>query len=120
MEEILAYQIWLKIPLDTRAKLATLFGISKTGQSVVNYRSDGAIITQDGYSPDDLRAITVRKMQEKLITEETDFYALFETAVDNIDSLVAGTYAPATQGDENIEHKVERKRKEKKAAHRKK
>lgn len=142
MEEMLPYQIWLKLPLDVRAKLAQVFGIAKTGQSVVDYRASGNVVTQDGYAPDDLRALTLDKLQEKLITDETDFFALVETAIDNIDDLIAGTYAPAIVvnnpgptgtgdtavpsggpgpvGTTTVEHKVAATRKKKKSAQAKK
>lgn len=123
MQEILAYQLWLALPIETRVKLAIMFGISKTGRTVVDYRADGAVVTQDGYTPDDLRALTVEKMQEKLMTEETDFYALVETVVENIDAIADATYTPVanTSAQATVkEHKVEEKRKQKKVAHAKK
>lgn len=99
MEEVLAYQIWLKLPDDTRAILAKLFDIRKTGRVVVEYRAEGAVMTSDGYTPDDLRAISIEKMQHILgDTEDNDFYALIEIIIENIGAIVKGDfkYRPTT------------------------
>lgn len=90
---LLAYNIWLSLPSDTRVKLTTLFAIPRTGEVIV--RSGGMIngniageITQDGHSAKDLYAITVEKMQAILSTDDTDFYKMFNHIVENIDYIM--------------------------------
>lgn len=89
MQPILAYQVWLALPMETRVKLASLFGVVKTGRVTVEYRATGPIVTADGYTPDDLRAITLAKLQTILTTEDTNFYELVEVVIENIDAIVA-------------------------------
>ncbi len=115
MDPILSYQIWMNLPVETRQKLATVFGISKTGKTMVEYRASGNVVTSDGYTPDDLRAVTIEKLQTILKTEEVDFYALIETAVENIDAIADGTYEPT--GEDVVEKKrAQKKRAQKKRA----
>lgn len=92
MEPVLSYQIWLKLPEDVRHKLSMLFNIPKSGSTVVEYRHSGNVVTSDGYTPDDLRAISLAKLQAMFRTDDTNFYAMVEEAIDHIDEMVAGTY----------------------------
>lgn len=114
MEEVLPYQIWLALPQDTRDKLSTIFGIPKTGSVNVETRATpdgqgyGSVVTRDGYTPDDLRALTIEKMQNILKTDETDFFAMFETVVDNINPILEGTYELTEEN--TVEHKRAEKR----------
>ena len=122
MDPILSYTIWMSLPADTRHKLSMLFNIPKSGSTTVEYRSTGNVVTSDGYTPDDLRAITVAKLQKFLRTDETDFYALVETAIENIDAIIELRYEPfepeptAKDGEPRPprEHKVQKKRAQKK------
>lgn len=105
MDEVLPYQIWLALSTDTREKLSMIFSIPKTGSVNVETRatpdgsSYGSVVTRDGYTPDNLRAITTEKMQTLLETTDSDFFALFEVVADNTDAILAGTfkYRPTPQ-----------------------
>lgn len=91
---LLSYQVWIGLPQETRSKLARLFIIPKTGESVVRV---GAIIggniagesTSDGYTAKDLYAISTEKMQALIGTDDTDFYAMFNFVVENVDDLLS-------------------------------
>lgn len=90
---LLAYNIWLALPSETRLKLARLFDIPRTGQVVVHTGgivagNIGGVVSQDGHSAGDLYAITVEKMQKFLDTDDTDFYKMFNHIVENIDYII--------------------------------
>ncbi len=130
MDEVLAYSTWLKVPSDIREKVSKLLGIPKTGSVNVETRANSegsysSVVTRDGHTPDDLRAITVPKMQAALKTEETDFYVLAETVFENVDALLDGTYEPFEKPTSDTEiqnsplHVVEKKREERKAKNKK-
>lgn len=88
----LSYAIWLSLPNDVRHKLVTLFNIPRSGSTVVDYRATGAVVTSDGYTAPDLQAISLTKMQGLLGSEDDNYYKLFESTVENIDSLLSGSY----------------------------
>lgn len=97
--QLLSYSLWLELPLDVKADLASVFHIRKTGTVIMNQigLKDGVIesvIQSDGYTPNDLRAISVEAMQNVLMVDksETDFYKLFHEVRDNIKLIKAGTY----------------------------
>lgn len=89
---LLSYAAWLELPQITRTKLAVLFEIPKNGESVVHV---GAMIggnisgmqKSDGYTPHDLAAVSLIKMQELLHSKDDNFYALFRRVVENVDEL---------------------------------
>lgn len=89
-EPLLAYNVWLALPRETRVRLTILFQIPRTGEVIV--RSGGMTngnisgeVTQDGHSAKDLYAITTEKMQKLLNTDDVDFYKMFNHIVENID-----------------------------------
>lgn len=88
----LAYNIWIKLPSEVRHNLVVLFDISRSGRTIVEYRAEGAVVTSDGYTPTDIEAITLEKMQMILGSTDENFYSLFSDVVDNLDSIVTGTY----------------------------
>lgn len=89
---LLSYVSWLELPQPTRNKLAALFKIPKSGESVVHIGTMAGgniagVQKQDGYTPHDLAAITVERMQDLLDSKDTDFHKLFGKVVANIDEL---------------------------------
>lgn len=91
-QPLLAYNVWLSTPIETRVKLTKLFGIPRTGEVIVQTGeiqngNIGSIVKSDGHSAGDLYAITVEKMQALLNTDDTDFYKMFNHIVENIDYL---------------------------------
>lgn len=97
-QPLLAYHTWLTLPAETRAKLAKLFEIPRTGEVIVRsgtISKAGNIageVTQDGHSAKDLYAITVEKMQGLLHTTKTDFNALFWDTITHLEATTNGTY----------------------------
>ena len=89
-QPLLAYNVWLALPAETRVKLIKMFSIPRSGEVIVR---SGTIVngniagemTQDGHSAKDLYAITIEKMQEILKTDDVDFYKMFNHIVENID-----------------------------------
>lgn len=92
MKRLLSLNIWMSIPQGTRQKLAILFGIPRSGETVVAYQAEGAVVQSDGYTAEDLFAITIEKMQTLTGIKSDDFYLLFEETVDHVDAIIAGTY----------------------------
>lgn len=95
----ISYAAWLSLPVKTRAKLAALFDLQKSGDSVVHV---GAMIngnisaeqTQDGYTPKDLQVITLERLQEVTGKKSDNFYELFGKIVENIDDYVESDEVP--------------------------
>lgn len=87
-----AYNIWIKLPEEVRHKLVVLFDIPRSGRTVVEYRATGPTVTSDGYTPLDIEAITIEKMNGLLGSESNNFYGQFEQICDNIDALMDGSY----------------------------
>ncbi len=92
MQRLLSLNIWMSIPQGTRQKLAILFEIPRSGETVVAYQAEGAVVQSDGYTAEDLFAITIEKMQTLTGVKSDDFYLLFEETVDHVDAIIAGTY----------------------------
>lgn len=87
----LAYNIWIKLPSEVRHNLVVLFDIPRSGRTIVEYRAEGPVVTSDGYTPTDIEAITLEKMQGILGSPSDNFYQLFSEVVDNLDNLISGT-----------------------------
>lgn len=92
-QPLLAYNVWLALPVETRVKLTKLFAIPRTGEVIVQTGemmngNIGSIVKNDGHAAGDLYAITVEKMQALLRTDDTDFYKMFNHIVENIDYVM--------------------------------
>src|SRR5260221_10529239 len=76
---MLSPRYWLGVRQETRAKIASFLGISKTGGSEVI----GQTVVSDGYTADDLSVITLERLRHELgLTESDDnFYQLFDELV---------------------------------------
>lgn len=81
MESLLSAQVWLSLPKDTRAKIANLFDITKSGSVYVVNGPTGPQVQSDGYSYQDLSVITVERMQQITGSESDNFYHLFKNIV---------------------------------------
>lgn len=80
------YSHWLALPLPERQKLATLFGIAKTGPTHVQ---DNRVVA-DGFSVADVeRQITVEALQKFLRTDEKDHTILWQTLLNQIRGVVS-------------------------------
>lgn len=60
-------QLWMMVPQAERQHLAEVFGLNRTGNSEIRNNE----VISDGYSVDDLRAITAEKMSAYIGSEET-------------------------------------------------
>lgn len=97
----ISYLTWMSFNADLKRKLVALFEIPRSGETIVRsgVLPDGTIgseVQSDGYTIQDLQAISLEKLQEFLGVPETDdnFYSLLETLVKNIDDFVEPTDAP--------------------------
>lgn len=73
---------WLQISLETRSKLAELFGMSRSG---FNHILDNEVIS-DGYSDKDLAMLSLEKLQQYLGSEEEDYYKLLDLVIKQIEN----------------------------------
>lgn len=72
------FSVWRSVPLPTRIKIATAFGIAKVGPTHVrdNY------VESDGYKIEDVeRALNVDALQKYTGLESTDMAVLFNAVV---------------------------------------
>lgn len=78
---LLSGSVWLSLSQETRAKIAALFEIEKSGSVYVVNGANGPKVQSDGYTYEDLSVITVERMQEITGSKSTDFYHLFRNVV---------------------------------------
>jgi hypothetical protein len=79
---MLSPKIWLGLSQTTRRAIAEKLILPHSGGvEVVDNR-----VVSDGYTPNDLALITVEKLQTLLNSKETDFYALFNKLVEQIET----------------------------------
>ena len=65
---------WVSLPFETRQRLVELFGLNRSGGSLVE---DGRLKT-DGYTEKDLSEISMERMQKLLNSDSENFYDLFD------------------------------------------
>ncbi len=83
MQIQVSVQDWLAVPMPVRIKLREIFGIPKSQGSLV----EGGIVKSDGTTYEDLKAITVEKMQAYLGagSPTDDFVILFHATIEKIE-----------------------------------
>lgn len=90
---LLSQPVWLQLSHEMRNKLVRLFGIKRSGATETYMGRDSVVrVVSDGYTAADLMTVTTLRMQELLGTDSTDFYALFDDVIGNIDALLDGTF----------------------------
>ncbi len=96
----LSYSVWHALPLAARVKIATTFGVSKTGPThVVNNR-----VESDGYRFEEIEsAISVAALQNYTGSTETDFVTLWNLMADKLEGREPAELHPHTVVDENEE-----------------
>lgn len=72
---------WMEVPVLVRIRLAQDLGLKKSGCVVSEGTKDGLRVLTDGYTGEDLLAITIEKLQEYVGSEGVDFYLLWDRAV---------------------------------------
>lgn len=80
MQPVLNLHTWVSLPTDVRHKIRATFKIPRSSNVFVN---DGKIET-DGTTHEDMKTLTVEKMQRYIPSEETDFNKLFDLVVAKI------------------------------------
>lgn len=68
---------WLSLPYEIRNKLRKIFNIGRSGSTEVVNGVDGSQVISDGTTAQDLSVISIKKMQDYLGVEETEFDILF-------------------------------------------
>lgn len=78
---LLSGSVWLALSPETRAKIAELYNIKKSGNVYVVNGPSGSEVQSDGYTYNDLSVITVESMQEITGSKSDNFYHLFKNIV---------------------------------------
>lgn len=103
----LSYISWLSLTPEMRQKMAALFEIPRTGESVIRVGeimdgNIGAKQTSDGYTPLDLQVVTLEKMQAITGSKSQNFYELFGEIARDIDEYVESEQVAGSFDEENI------------------
>ena len=69
MQNFITKDQWMLLDIPTKQKLVAVFGINKSGFSEVR----DSIVVTDGYTQEDLKVITLEKMNEYIGSEEATF-----------------------------------------------
>ncbi len=80
MEIQVSVHDWLALPMLVRIKMREIFGVKKSQGSLV----EGNVVKSDGTTYEDLKAITLEKMQAYVDSQSSDFVSLFNACVDKI------------------------------------
>lgn len=102
MDNIFLYSHWLALPISTRIKIASIFGIIKTGSTEVF----NSTIKSDGYKITDIeRALNIDALQKYLGTDETDMNVLWKGMVDKVTTgMPFRLVKPETPASEDVTH----------------
>lgn len=85
MQPLISMQAWCSLSNEVRSRFRSVFNIPRSRSTEVN---DGVIIS-DGTTYDDLKNLTVEKMQKYLNDELIDFHKLFDKTLAKItDELI--------------------------------
>lgn len=88
MQQQMTTFFWLKVPANTRARIKEVFGLTRSGGSIVQNMGRGIEVVSDGYTDQDLSEITVEKMQKYLKSKETEFWKLFSETQAKIEEIL--------------------------------
>lgn len=80
MNPILSIGTWVSLPTEVRHRIRGIFHIPKSSNTHVD---DGVIIT-DGVTNEDLKTLTISKMQIYLDDDSSDFHKLFDKVVSRV------------------------------------
>lgn len=85
MQPSLSNYVWVSLSNEQRNRIRSIFLIPRSSHTVVN---DGRI-ESDGTTYEDLKHLTIEKMQVYLKEESTDFHKLFDMIIARInDELI--------------------------------
>jgi hypothetical protein len=77
MIPIISTGMWVSLSNEVRYRMRTIFNISQSGITEVN---DGRVVS-DGTTYEDLKALTIEKMQKYVDNPTTDFHKLIDLTV---------------------------------------
>lgn len=80
MQNFITKDQWMLLDIPTKQKLVAVFGINKSGFSEVR----DSIVVTDGYTQEDLKVITLEKMNEYIGSEEATFLRAWEITLSKI------------------------------------
>lgn len=80
MNPLLSIGTWVSLPTEVRHRIRGIFHIPKSSNTHVD---DGVIIT-DGVTNEDLKTLTIGKMQIYLDDDSSDFHKLFDKVVSRV------------------------------------
>ncbi len=101
--------MWVSLPNEVRHRIRNVFHISKSSNTHV----DDGILLSDGVTNEDLKSLTIAKMQSYLSDESDDFHRLFDKVVAKVnDELYPKRQEPTTivSSDEPITVIIEPKK----------
>lgn len=84
--QIISLHVWISLPNEVRHRIRARFNISRSSNTVVNDNK----IESDGTTYEDLKNLTVEKMQQYLSSIETDYHKLFDATVVKITNEMNG------------------------------
>lgn len=84
MQTIISLSMWVSLPNEVRYRIRGLFNIPRSSNTIV---SDGRI-ESDGTTNEDMKQLTVEKMQEYLDSSSTDFHKLFDEVVARVNDEI--------------------------------
>jgi hypothetical protein len=102
IKPMLSPAYWLTFSRETREKLIRLFTISRSGGSIVENVNGIGKVVSDGHTDKDLMAINIEVLQKMLATQSTDFYALLQQVIDEIDKFLEIKESGAVDSDWNF------------------
>lgn len=79
---------WLALPSEVRAGLISIFDIKRTGTGHIDYTGQGPIVTSDGHTYEDLKAINIKSMQAYTGSKLTDFTKLFTKVLEKLNEPI--------------------------------
>lgn len=77
---------WVQLPDYVRRRIASLFGLIRTGGADVQNN----ILITDGFTEKDLSGITVLKMQELVHSEIDNYFELFDRVLEYVENERSG------------------------------
>lgn len=81
MEIQVSVHDWLALPMATRVKLREIFKIPRSSHTLV----EGNVVKSDGTTYEDLKQLTVPKMQAYLEVNQSDFIELFNATIAKVE-----------------------------------
>ncbi len=82
MIQTLSLHMWLSLDNETRHKLRLLFSIPRSSNTVVN---DGKI-ESDGTTNEDIQHLTIKKMQDFVLSNSEDMHQLLNAVLNKINN----------------------------------